>query len=196
VNLVNGENMSKIENNIEKEAVLTGAKLMASSARTAPKGRGLDRTSIRLLIGDEIVRLAEMMEKKSEKKIIGKAFKRDAKNVRNSQAILLLGVNGTVPKKPEDPINCGACGFEGCSEFMKTKKNKGEDFVGPLCVFEILDLGIAIGSAVKLASYFNIDNRIMYTIGAAAKESELLDSDLIIGIPLSASGKNIYFDRT
>jgi len=188
--------MSKIENNIEKEAVLTSAKLMAGSARTAPKGRGLDRTSIRLLIDDEIIRLAEMMEKKSEKKTIGKAFKRDAKNVRNSQAILLLGVNGTVPKKPEDPINCGACGFKGCSEFMKTKKNKGEDFVGPLCVFEILDLGIAIGSAVKLASYFNIDNRIMYTIGAAAKELELLDSDLIIGIPLNASGKNIYFDRT
>ena len=78
---------------------------------------------------------------------------------------------------------------------MKAKKAKGEDFVGPLCVFEILDLGIAIGSAVKLASYFNIDNRIMYTIGAAAKELELLDSDLIMGIPLSASGKNIYFDR-
>jgi uncharacterized ferredoxin-like protein len=35
----------------------------------------------------------------------------------------------------------------------------------------------------------------MYTVGAAAKALGLLDADIIIGIPLSASGKNIYFDR-
>jgi len=32
----------------------------------------------------------------------------------------------------------------------------------------------------------------MYTLGAAAKELELLDADVIIGIPLSVTGKNIY----
>ena len=41
----------------------------------------------------------------------------------------------------------------------------------------------------------NIDNRISYTVGAAAKDLELLDADLIIGIPLSATGKNPFFDR-
>jgi len=62
-------------------------------------------------------------------------------------------------------------------------------------MFQAMDLGIALGSAVKLASDLSVDNRIMYTIGAAAKKSGLLDSDVIIGIPLSVSGKNIYFDR-
>lgn len=187
--------MSKRVTEIEKEAVIIAAKLMATSARTAPKGRGLDRTSIRLLIDNEIEQVAKLMEKRVERKNIGKAFKRDANNVRNSQAILLIGVNGTIPKKPEEPINCGACGFKSCADFMRARKTKGEDFVGPLCVFEILDLGIALGSAVKLASELNIDNRIMYTIGAAAKELEMLQADLIIGIPLSVSAKNIYFDR-
>jgi uncharacterized ferredoxin-like protein len=56
-------------------------------------------------------------------------------------------------------------------------------------------LGIALGSAVKLASELNVDNRIFYTVGAAAKKLNLLDSDIIIGIPLSVTGKNIYFDR-
>ena len=48
---------------------------------------------------------------------------------------------------------------------------------------------------MKKASEMNIDNRLMYTLGAAAKELQLLDADVIVGIPLSATGKNIYFDR-
>jgi uncharacterized ferredoxin-like protein len=58
-----------------------------------------------------------------------------------------------------------------------------------------MDLGIALGSAVKVASNLNIDNRIMYTTGLAAKKLQLLDSDLIIGIPLSVTGKSPHFDR-
>ena len=46
-----------------------------------------------------------------------------------------------------------------------------------------------------MAGELNIDNRIMYTVGAAAKKLRLLDSDIIIGIPLSATGKSPYFDR-
>jgi len=32
-------------------------------------------------------------------------------------------------------------------------------------------------------------------VGAAAKALRILDADIIIGIPLSTAGKNIYFDR-
>lgn len=71
----------------------------------------------------------------------------------------------------------------------------GKDFSGPICIFQAIDLGIALGSAVKLAGNLNIDNRMMYTIGAAAKKLRLLDADTVIGIPLSVRGKNIYFDR-
>jgi uncharacterized ferredoxin-like protein len=44
----------------------------------------------------------------------------------------------------------------------------------------------------------NVDNRLMYTFGAAVKDLPLFvaDADVIIGVPLSATGKNIYFDRT
>jgi uncharacterized ferredoxin-like protein len=35
----------------------------------------------------------------------------------------------------------------------------------------------------------------MYSVGAAAKKLNLLDSDVIIGIPLSGTGKNPFFDR-
>jgi uncharacterized ferredoxin-like protein len=76
------------------------------------------------------------------------------------------------------------------------KKEKSLDFTGPTCLFKALDLGIALGSAAKTASTLNIDNRIMYRIGTAAKRLKmLLEATIIMGIPISAEGKNIYYDR-
>lgn len=75
--------------------------------------------------------------------------------------------------------------------FRSLKRTK--DFTGPICIFQALDLGIALASAVKIASELNIDNRMMYSIGVAAKEMQLLDADVIIGIPLSVTGKKPLF---
>jgi uncharacterized ferredoxin-like protein len=35
----------------------------------------------------------------------------------------------------------------------------------------------------------------MYRVGAAARDMGLVDWDFVLGIPLSATGKNIFFDR-
>ena len=56
-------------------------------------------------------------------------------------------------------------------------------------------VGIALGSAAKLASGLNVDNRMMRTIGNGAKKLHLLGSGVIFGIHLSVTGKSIYFDR-
>jgi len=70
------------------------------------------------------------------------------------------------------------------------------DFPGPFCMFRIIDLSIAAGSAVKTAMDHNVDNRIMQKIGVAALKLGLLNPcNLILGIPLAATGKNIFFDR-
>lgn len=71
----------------------------------------------------------------------------------------------------------------------------GKGSNGPICIVQAINLGIALGSAAKLASELNVDNRIMYTIGEGAKKLRLLDCDIVFGIPLSVAGKNIYFDR-
>lgn len=185
------------DNELDSLAVMLVAELMTTSARTAPKGGGRDATSTAVLTGKEKNELADAMERRQEKKKTpADIFRRDAEAVRKSQAVLLIGVRGTTPKgTSKGPLNCGACGYESCGQFLKATKKKGEDFTGPNCIFEALDLGIALGSAVKTANTLNIDNRIMYTVGAAAKDLELLDADLIIGIPLSATGKNPFFDR-
>jgi uncharacterized ferredoxin-like protein len=179
----------------ERDAVEMGASMMALSARTAPKTRGVDSVRTVIVTGEELGKLAEAMEKKvKEKSIEIPFFKRDADNIRNSAALLLIGVSRE-PKKIELPLNCGACGYKGCKDLLAAGRREGEDFTGPLCIFQAVDLGIALGSAVKMAGELNIDNRIMYSVGAAAKKLGLLDSDLIVGIPLSVTGKNPFFDR-
>lgn len=166
------------------------AELMALSARTAPKARGMDSLSISAITGKEKERLADEMDRLADE--LGQQFfKRDANNVRQSPVVLLLSVRSTEPKN----LDCGGCGFKTCRDFEAAKKEKGRAYRGPSCVFYIMDLGIAACSAAKTASMLNADNRIMYTVGTAALRLGLIDGDVALGIPIAATGKSIYFDR-
>lgn len=175
----------------EIEGIMHVSRLMLISARTAPKSGGVDDVLTAIVFGKEKDSLVAEMEKiAGEREISG--FSRDAGNVRNSEAVVLIGVRGT----EKFGMNCGACGYANCEEFEKAQKKAGQDFTGPTCVFKALDLGIAVGSAVKTASLLNVDNRIMYRIGAAARRLNMMsEASVIMGIPVSAKGKNIYFDR-
>jgi uncharacterized ferredoxin-like protein len=175
----------------ERDGLLQASKLMLISARTAPKSGGVDDILTLVASGSEKESLATEMEKIAEERGI-EGFRRDAKNVKDSEIVVLIGARGA----KKFGMNCGACGYTDCTEFEKAEKKAGRDFVGPTCVFKALDLGIALGSAVKTASDLNVDNRIMYRIGTAARRLNLLpEASIIMGVPLSAKGKSIYFDR-
>ena len=179
----------------EKTAVTTVANIMALAARTAPKGKGVDTIIIRVLTGKELSTLATRLSELGEKHSIG-FFLRDAKNITASDACVLIGARGDVIVG----VNCGACGYNTCAEMAKeckTKKKKMTFFAGPNCAIRMADLGIAIGSAVKTAQIHNVDNRIMYSGGVAAIDLGLLGKEATVAyaIPLSVTGKNIFFDR-
>ncbi|MCQ1534945.1 hypothetical protein FTO70_04425 [Methanosarcina sp. KYL-1] len=177
--------------NPESEVLETLAKSILLAARTAPKAKGVDDIVTALVEKEDIEVLASTMEKLASRKGEGFSFlKRDAGNLRNAGAAVLIGVKASGAAG----LNCGACGFATCKEMLAQQKIE-EEFRGPNCMLKYADLGIAVGSAVARAKDLCIDNRVMYTLGAAARVSGLLDADVAFGIPLSVKGKNIFFDR-
>ena len=177
----------------EREGLLEAAKMMLLSARTAPKSAGIDDILTAIVYGKEKEEIAVEMDKIAQQRPNASAgFKRDGQNLRDSEAVLLIGVKGT----KKFGLDCGGCGYQTCTEFERATKKHGQDFEGPNCIFKLLDLGIALGSAVKVASTLSVDNRIMYRVGTAAKRLNLLpEASAIMGIPISVKGKSIYFDR-
>jgi uncharacterized ferredoxin-like protein len=189
--------MSKIKDEkAELEGLLSVAKAMAVAARTAPKARGVDAIETLIVFDEDLGVLAKAMEEHGAKSAMSEAFKRDANSVRKSQAALLVGLRDLRPKKVEKPLDCGGCGHGDCGGFLKVEKREGKDFPGPVCLFQAIDLGIALCSASSVANRFHVDNRMMYTMGGPACKLGWMKSQIIIGIPLSCTGKNIYFDRT
>ncbi|MCP4176300.1 MAG: hypothetical protein GY756_00870 [bacterium] len=192
-------------NNLEKEGLEIIAKLMAVSARTAPKTAGIDHIHTKILDADEQNRIADMMCKigeniynKSTNKKRGEASKKDwksdARTITESGILMLIGVEG----RKILGLNCGGCGFSTCAEMLKHPQISSveKSLPGPYCIFKVMDFSIASASAVKSAMEHNADNRMMHKVGAAALKLGIMKScNLIIGIPLSATGKNIYFDR-
>jgi uncharacterized ferredoxin-like protein len=171
------------------EGLETVAHLMKIAAITAPKTAGQDFVLTQVITGDDVKKLGEAMLAYGAQ-TGKKRFDRDGNNVLKSEAVLLIGYKGPGIAN----LNCGACGFPTCEALQSQAKVDGE-FKGPVCAYRLLDMGIALGSAVKTASLLNVDNRIMYRIGAAARAMKLVDWDFIMGIPLSVSAKSPYFDR-
>jgi uncharacterized ferredoxin-like protein len=165
----------------------TVSDLMAIAARTAPKAAGQDFVVVKVIEGEDLQRLGDEMAKYGQN-VSKKNFDRDGRNVAASAAVMLIGIKDA--KSPD--LNCGACGFDLCNDRVPVEHS---EFVGPLCALRVLDMGIALGSAVKTASLLNVDNRIMYRAGVVARQMGLIDADFVMAIPLSVTGKSIYFDR-
>ena len=169
----------------EEQAVLSLAYGVCAAVRTAPKACGIDHLETAILTDEDKEKLASEMRRIG--KNLGKAgnfFVRDAGNVDSSGAVVLVGAKYEIRSLGD---MCGLCGFKGCNVCSDA---------GATCVFTSLDLGIALGSAVSLVSDNRVDNRIMFTIGKAAASLGFLgEYKLIMGIPLSVSGKSPFFDR-
>lgn len=171
------------EKEFKVSKVIDIAKNMMIAARTAPKGKGVDNLEIILVNGEDIETLATYMEKSVEKH--GRNFFfRDAQNIRQSQAVVVLGT-----RLSNMGLNCGYCGFATCAEKDNIK--------GVPCAFPIHDLGIAVGSACSVAADNRVDTRVMFSAGTAAMEMGWLGADCkaAFAIPISATSKSPFFDR-
>lgn len=173
------------EDRARKNALYEVAQRMMTAARTAPKGHGTDNLIIAVAERDVIETIAAKMKDMVQTGEAAAFFNRDANNILQSEVMVLLATK----IKPLGLKNCGLCGFIDCRE-------KEEHPEHP-CAFNTGDLGIAVGSAVSVAMDARADNRIMFSVGKAVKALNLLgdEAKIIYGIPLSATGKNPFFDR-
>jgi uncharacterized ferredoxin-like protein len=168
---------------LEKSAALQVAALMAAAARTAPKTRGIDNIKT-LAIDDEptkrklIARMREIGANEDRPSVT-----RDAGNIENSPAVVVIGVETNTAG-----LNCGYCGKASCESLEQADG---------VCAFNSIDLGIATASAADVAGRFHVDNRIMFSIGRACLDLNLFGPKVkqALGIPLSVTGKNPFFDR-
>ena len=175
--------MIKFNEDVEIGGIINAANLMAVSARTAPKSKGIDNIKIALVTGEDIEKIRKKMKEIGKENDIP-FFVRDSKSLESCKAILLIGVK----KNPLGLTYCSYCGFKNCKEMKKNNAN---------CFFNIVDLGIAVCSAINTASLIHVDTRIMFSIGRTAKDMGIMGDEIeqILGIPLSATGKSPYFDR-
>jgi uncharacterized ferredoxin-like protein len=175
--------MINFDDEMKEEGLLASANLICIAARTAPKGKGRDLLTTVLVTAEEKLKIADKMREIALRDSL-KFFARDAENVDQVHVMILLGTR----ESPLGLPNCGYCGFSNCDALLKA---------GGVCSFNSGDLGIALGSAVSRAADLRIDNRILYSAGKAAVELGMLGKDVRVAfaIPLSATGKNPFFDR-
>ncbi len=167
----------------EAQALETVAELMCLAARTAPKARGLDNLLITLVRGEEKARVVARMRQIAAENNLA-FFERDARVCEPVQVVVLLGTK----VGPVGVPHCGFCGYANCEACAAASG---------LCAYNAGDLGIALGSAAAVAAAHHADNRVLFTFGKAAIEIGLVPPEIHIafGIPLSATGKNPFFDR-
>lgn len=185
-------------------AVRSVAGLCALAAMTAPKSGGQlflkgSKPFIETVIVEDretLHRLAEWLRAEGTR-LKEAIWFRDADTAEKLDLVLFVGLAKWYP-----PVyDCGACGYGTCAEFLAAAKKhhtpeaESWQFAGPICQLRAVDLGIAVGSAAKLASMNNVDCRCQTRIAGAARHLGLIEADLAVALSMSVSHKNIFFDK-
>ncbi len=180
------------------------AGLCAVAATTAPKSggqlfiRGAKPFIETVVVEDRetLKRLAGWLRARGTK-LKQPIWFRDADAAEKTDLVLFIGLSKWYPPT----YDCGACGYATCAEFLRAASkyrvagSEDWEFPGPICQIRCIDLGVAVGSAAKIASLNNIDARCQTRIAAAARHLGLIQADLAVALSMSVSHKNIFFDK-
>ena len=169
---------------LEEKAALDAAARIVAAVRTAPKTKGVDIIRTCVLTDEHKERLARKMEELGQE-LHYDFFLLDAKNLDAAAAVVLIAAQ---EKRAGLGEGCSYCHFAGCDACAQA---------GGLCAFNAMDVGIALGSAAAMAADLRVDSRIMFSIGRAAMALGLPfeGATLVVGLPISVSGKSPFFDR-
>jgi uncharacterized ferredoxin-like protein len=201
-----------VPNDMERrQGVLIAARLAANAAITAPKGGGVPIAEAHIVYGEkEMVQVAKKMVELADvnpsNEMWRTIFKTEAEMVRMTDVILFLGCH--VALNPFD-ITCDYCSGpgKGCTWLYEQRKSKygildEEEVIhpdwlidGPFCTWRIVDFGLAIGTALKVAKKLFVDCRLMMSVGIAGQKLGYCPkSPIVVGIPMASLSKDPYAD--
>ena len=170
------------ERELRSQSVRALAEAVMTAARTAPKAKGRDLVEIVMVTDEHIECLSRTMVEMSAESCM-KFLLRDAANILNADAVILIG---TSQVESVCGLNCGYCGYATCEQKPQCTP----------CVMNSVDVGIAIGSACSTVADLRLDSRVLFSAGWVAKRMGVLEgADLVFAIPLSSLSKNPFFDR-
>ena len=169
---------------MELRAALDAAARVCAAARTAPKARGIDSIRTAVLTDADKDSVADARERFGAE-LGADFFLRDAGTVRAAKVLVLIGIEESQRGLGEI---CGYCHHSNCAA---CRENNG------VCVYDPVDVGIALGSAAATAADLRMDSRILFSAGRAALEMGIMGENVrqIFGLPLSVTGKSPFFDR-
>jgi uncharacterized ferredoxin-like protein len=189
---------------LRADTVVQVAKLMAAAAITAPKSggqlflQGKPNFMEAVIVDDADTksRIADWLRARGKERREAIWF-RDAEVAVSVDAILFVGL---APNWYPPNYDCGACGYATCAEFLhETKSLRDEsaelEFAGPTCNLRDIDLGIAVGSAAKMAALHSIDCRCQTRAVVAARKLGVITAHVGVALSLSMTHKAIGFDR-
>lgn len=141
-------------------------------AKTAPKAKGVDNLVYGILEKEDIKLVYEKMIEIGKRDDIT-FFIRDANNIQFTKFIIFIAV---LDKNSPSYIK------------VKGLEDTKTDYI---------NLGIAIGGCLDVINTFGCDTRVMWSIGQALKELDILKKEVseILTLPLSLTEKNPFFDR-
>jgi uncharacterized ferredoxin-like protein len=184
------------------EVIRNVARLCAAAALTAPKSGGQrfrrgKPPFIETVFFDDratLLRLAGRIRQRGRERRQA-IWLRDATFAERLDGALLIGLKHWYP-----PIcDCGACGYATCAEFTEATRQRRPDsevfeFKGPHCNLRDINPGIAVGSAAKAASPYNIDKSCQTRVAVAAGKPGRIQAEIAVARSMTVTRKNPGFD--
>lgn len=181
------------------EALVDIAKHCIHAVYKAPQVTGRLELKTAIITNEELHPVMEVLSTLAEAEFVMEMdylTYKDAAAMGQQPVVVAIGADVTYSELGWD---CGACGFQTCSEFNRySKENKGIGLLGtgPSCNWKMLDLGIACDWACAAAWQYNIENRVEFTVGAVINLLEYLDGcSCVLALPLGPLTDLWYYNR-
>ncbi|MEE9556240.1 MAG: DUF2148 domain-containing protein [Candidatus Adiutricales bacterium] len=167
-----------------REYVEIAAKGVAAAARSAPHTTGTLDLIINILTPEEIEAVQRAIA------LPGAAVE----DVLVYDGMLTIGARTT---RSDTNWDCGACGFNTCSEMNAAARPKDDSSPrppGPSCNWKVIDWNISVDYAAAMATQLGLQSRVQDIQGSVALRLGYAgDVDVCTTVPLMAEKRNPFF---